>query len=304
MAEPSADQEQTAHARPSVRFRQHQGRLPRIVTVGQHRAPWDDVYHWILTRTWPQFFATVALTFVLVNGLFALLYRAQPGCVANVKDYEEAFYFSVQTLGTIGYGGMFPVSRYGHIVVAVEALIGIVSVALMTGITFAKFSRPTSRILFSSKMVIAPRDGVPHLMFRMANWRHNQVVEAQLRLILLVTEVTREGESLRRPMELPLVRDRNPMFALSWMAMHRIDESSPFHGEGAFEKLRALRGELFLSLVGYDETIMQNIHARYSYALDDIVPDARFADIMKVEPDGTRVLDYLKFDEVIPLDRT
>jgi inward rectifier potassium channel len=272
--------------------------------VGQARAWHEDIYHWILTRTWPQFFAFVFLAFLGLNTLFACLYLLQTGSIANARpgSFEDMFFFSVQTLATIGYGGMTPATRYGHVIVTMEALTGIVSVALMTGITFAKFSRPLARILFSEKMVIAPRDGVPHLMFRMANWRHNQVVEAQLRLVLLVTEVTREGDSLRRPQEIPLVRDKNPMFALTWVAMHAIDETSPFHGEDAIERLRARKGEMFLTVTGYDETIMQTIHARRAYSLDDIVKNARFADIISVEEDGTRKLDYTRFHEVVPLD--
>jgi inward rectifier potassium channel len=286
--------------RTPVRFRGSVRTLPQIRAKGQHRAPYEDIYHWILTRTWPQFFGTVGLAFLFINTLFATLYLLEPGSIANARpgSFEDMFFFSVQTLATIGYGGMSPATRYGHVIVTLEALTGIVSVALMTGITFAKFSRPTARILFSEKMVIGPRNGVPHLMFRMANWRHNQVVEAQLRLILLLTEVTQEGETLRRPTEVPLVRDKNPMFALTWMAMHRIDESSPF---ADLEKLRTQGADLFLTITGYDETIMQNIHARYTYKLDDIVVNARFADIITVHPDGYRELDYTRFHEIIKI---
>jgi inward rectifier potassium channel len=289
----------------NVRFRGTQSTLPKIRTIGQARSWYEDIYHWILTRTWPQFFGFVFLAFLSLNTLFACLYLLQPGSIANARpgSFEDMFFFSVQTLATIGYGGMMPATRYGHVIVTMEALTGIVSVALMTGITFAKFSRPIARILFSEKMVIAPRDGVPHLMFRMANWRHNQVVEAQLRFILLVTETTREGESLRRPQEIALVRDKNPMFALTWVAMHKIDESSPFYGDDAIERLRARRGEMFLTLTGFDETIMQTIHARRTYSLDDIIAGARFADIIQVQEDGTRELDYTKFHEVVMLDR-
>lgn len=294
-----------ADQRPApIRFRAHHGRLPKIVAEGRARAPLEDLYHFILTRTWSQFFSLIVLAFVGLNTLFACLYLAVPGSISNARpgSFEDAFFFSVHTIGTIGYGSMSPTGRYGNLIVAIEALVGMMSVALMTGITFAKFARPSAKILFSAKMVIQPRDGVPHLVFRMANWRHNQVVEAQLYVILLLSHRTAEGETLRQPMPIPLVRDRNQMFGLTWLAMHKIDESSPFHGPGAIEKLRAKQGELFLSISGYDETIMQGVHARYAYALDDIVPNARFADMLTVLPDGTRVLDYGRFDEVVPLE--
>ena len=288
-----------------VRFRRHQGQLPKIEAVGRSRAPIEDIYHWILTRTWREFFAAIALAFVAINTIFALLFLAVPGSISNAREgsFEDAFFFSVHTMGTIGYGSMAPGSRYGNIVVALEALVGMVSMALMTGITFAKFAKPTARVLFSEKMVIQPRDGIPHLAFRLANWRHNQVVEAQLRMIILLTHKTAEGDTLRQPTEIKLVRDRNAMFGLTWLALHRIDEQSPFYGPNAIESLRARQGEMFLSLTGYDETIMQSIHARYAYSLDDIIPDARFADILTVTSDGTRVLDYTRFHEVVPIDR-
>src|ERR1700690_2734619 len=221
-----------------------------IKAIGLQRAPYKDLYHFILARSWPTFFLLVALVFVLTNCAFACAYLAQPGSIANVPagSFEGAFYFSVQTLATIGYGGMYPVTRYAHIVVALEALTGIFGVALITGITFTRFARPTARVLFADKVVLTTRNGVPHLMFRMANWRRNQVVEAQLRVVLLSSERTREGETLRRQLDLPLVRDRTSVFYLSWTAMHVIDERSPFHGAGAVERLRKLEAELYLSL--------------------------------------------------------
>src|SRR5205823_6086143 len=129
-----------------------------------------------------------------------------------------------------------------------------------------------AKILFSRKAIIAPRDGVPHLMFRLANWRRNQIVEAALNVMILVTERTKEGDVMRRPQALEVVRRVNPMFALTWTAMHKIDEASPLHGEGALERLREQRAEIFVSVTGYDETIAQTIHARFRYSLDDIVP--------------------------------
>jgi inward rectifier potassium channel len=274
-----------------------------IKAIGLERAPHKDVYHFVLGRSWPTFFLLVALIFGLTNLLFAWLFLLVPGSVANARpgSFEDAFYFSVQTLATIGYGGMVPATRYAHIVVALEALTGILMVALITGITFTRFARVSARVLFSNKVVISPRNGVPHLMFRMANWRRNRIVEARLSVVLLVTETTREGDTMRRQIDLPLVRDRTNVFFLTWSAMHLIDDKSPFYGPDALTRLRGQQAEFYLGLTGLDETIGQTIHVRRQYTLDDIVPGARFADVLSLREDGTRVIDYRKFHDVVPL---
>jgi inward rectifier potassium channel len=277
-------------------------RMPRIVAIGRRLAPHEDFYHWVLTLSWLQFFGMVAVAFAVINAIFAALYTVQPGCIASANGFVDHFFFSVQTLGTIGYGSMAPATRYGNVIVSVEALVGILTTAVITGLTFVRFARPTARILFADKIVIAPRDGVPHLMFRLANWRRNQIVEAQLSVMVLVTERTREGEMMRRPTVLPLVRSSNPMFALTWTAMHRIDDDSLFHGPDAMERLRKLNAEIFLSVTGYDETIAQTIHARFRYSLDDVVWNARFADVLRTGEDGLRVIDFDRFHEVIAIE--
>ncbi len=273
--------------------------MPRVVGVGRRVSPHEDFYHFILGLTWVQFFALVSLGFVVINCAFASAYALSPRCISNTDGFVDLFFFSVQTLGTIGYGGMTPQTRYGHLIVSGEALFGILTSAIITGLTFARFARPTARVLFSDKAVIGLRNGDLFLMFRLANWRHNQLVEANLHAIVLVSETTAEGENHRRPIPLKLERPTNPMFALTWTAMHRIDEHSPFYGEEAVQRLREKRAEIFLTVNGIDETIMQTVTARYRYQLDDIVMNARFSDIMSVLEDGTRVIDYTKFHDVI-----
>lgn len=272
-----------------------------VRTRGQQVSFFEDVYHNVLAMLWWRFFAYVAAAWLGINAMFAVFYAASPGCVAGARpgDLEDAFYFSVQTFATIGYGAMSPATRFGHAVVVVEALVGTLAVALVTGVTFAKFARPSARVLFSAKAVITPRDGVPHLIFRMANWRGNMVVEGQLRANLLVLRETREGESTRIPVELRLVRDRTALFFLTWIPMHRIDATSPFWGgAAAMEKLRAQKAEIFLSFSGLDETSGQQIHARHNYKLDDIVYNARHADVLTISPDGTRTIDYGSFHDI------
>jgi inward rectifier potassium channel len=241
--------------------------------------------------------------FLVINALFALVYMELPGAITGLTpgDFEGAFFFSVQTVATIGYGVMAPATRAGHILVTLEALTGMLSVALMTGITFAKFARPTARVLFADKITLTPRSGVPHLMFRMANWRGNQMIDATLKVIVLTTERTPEGETMRIPIELRLVRDTTSVFFLTWMPMHKIDEASPFFGPDWLERLRAQRAEIFVTLTGHDETIGQTVYARTSYALDDIVPNVRFADVLETLEDGTRVINYHQFHDVVPV---
>jgi inward rectifier potassium channel len=277
------------------------GSTPLIRARGQHVSLFEDLYHRVLGMPWWRFFAYVACAWVVINGAFAVLYAAAPGCITGARpgDVEDAFYFSVQTLATIGYGAMAPATRFGHAVVVVEALVGTLGVALVTGATFAKFARPTARVLFAAKAVVTLRDGVPHLVFRLANWRGNMVVEGQLRVLLLVRQTTREGETIRMPVELPLVRDRTALFALTWVPMHRIDASSPLWGGPATaERLRAEGAEIFLAFTGIDETIGQSIHARYRYRLDDVVYNARFVDALTIDADGTRTIDYATFHDV------
>ncbi len=282
-----------------IRFLPSRRTTPAIRSRGQQVTFLDDIYHRVLGMPWWTFFASVVAGWLGANLVFAVLYALVPGCVANASGFEEAFYFSVQTLATIGYGGMAPATRYGHLVVVVEALFGTVGVALVAGVTFAKFARPTARVLFGEKVVVHLRNGVPHMVFRLANWRGNMVVEGQLRVILLILEKTREGDVIRMPRELPLVRDRTALFALTWVPMHRIDEGSPFWGgEGALERLREQRAELYLAFTGLDETIGQPIHARHMYRLGDIVWNARHVDVLTIEDDGSRTIDYSLFHDV------
>lgn len=272
-----------------------------IRTVGLSTAFHEDLYHRVLKMPWWLFFALTAAGFFAENGLFAALYLLQPDSIAGAHpgSFWDAFFFSVQTLGTIGFGVLSPATTYAHVIVTVESLAGLLGFAIVTGLTFAKFARPSARVRFSSRVVLGTRDGKRYVMFRMANARHNTIVEASLRVLLLVDTLTQEGERLRVPTQLKLVRDENPFFRLSWTASHLVDASSPFYGPDALTTLRAKGALLMLTLSGLDETIGQTIHARYSYELDDVVDGARFADILSIESDGTRVIDYTKMDELV-----
>jgi inward rectifier potassium channel len=288
-----------ARSSKKIRFARSRRATPTFRARGQHVPLIDDMYHRVLAMPWWRFFAFATVGWLAVNAFFAILYSLQSGCVANAGGFEDLFYFSVQTLATIGYGAMSPATRYGHVIVVFEALVGTLGVALIVGVTFAKFARPTARVLFSERIVCNVRDGVPHLVFRLANWRGNMVVEGQLRVSVLITEKTSEGDVIRVPRELPLVRDRTAWFALTWSPMHRIDRQSPFWGGvGSLERLRELDAEIYLAFTGFDETIGQPVHARHRYGLEDIAWNARYVDVIALEPDGTRIIDYRSFHDI------
>ena len=286
--------------RPSIRYDPKRSGWPTVRARGQVRELGGDVYFALVTRPFWQFVVVVGVLVLVINTLFALGYLLDPGGISNARpgSFEDAFFFSVQTLATIGYGTMAPQTRFTHVLVTVEAILGVIAVGSLAGIAFARLSRPQARVLFSNKLVIRNRNGVPHLQLRLANWRTNLVVEANLRVYLLVAEKTTEGEITRVPLDLKLVRDSAPVFFLTWTAMHAIDDRSPLYGDDAFERLRASGTQLFVMLTGYDQTLGQNVHASASYKLDDIVRNARFADVLESDADGTRLLDFSRFHDV------
>ncbi len=274
-----------------------------VISEGIAPAIFEDLYHYFMKVGWPQLFATFAAFFLTFDVLFGWLYHLAPGCIANLNPpgFLGAFFFSVETLATVGYGDMHPQTLYGHVVAMIEIFVGLMSLALITGIMFARFSRPKARFLFARNAVVRPIDGKRTLMFRAANERQNVVQEASAQLRVLRDEVTAEGYSSRRITDLPLVRSEHPLFMLGWNIMHVIDAASPLHGETA-ESLRRSAASFILSLSGTDETTGQVLMARAEYRSEDIRWNERFRDILDVADDGTMHFDFAKFDDVIPLE--
>lgn len=260
-----------------------------------------DLYHQLLTISWPGFIARMGLLYLTMNALFALAYLADPGGIANAQPgkFTDAFFFSVQTMASIGYGAMYPQTLYTHCLVTLEAFVGLLLIAMATGMSFARFSLPTARILFSHYAVIAPYNGVPTLMFRTANRRRNRILEARLWVTLVLDEYTNEGEFFRRFYDLRLSRAQTPLFALTWTAMHEIDDTSPLYGATP-ESLAQVSAEIIVILTGIDETLSQTIHARHSFIADEIRWNHRFVDIIGWAPDGRRAIDFRNFDRIEP----
>ncbi|HJY84310.1 MAG TPA: transposase, partial [Candidatus Binatia bacterium] len=245
----------------------------------------------------------VAACYVAGNSLFALGYLLDPGGIdhARAGSFGDAFFFSIQTMATIGYGQMVPHSLFANVLVMIEALVGVLGFALMTGLIFAKISRPSARVLFSRVAIITQRDGIPSLLFRMANARGNQVVEAQVHLVLTRDEITREGEPFRRLHDLELTRRQHALFTMTWTAVHPITAQSPL-ADATPASLAAADTEIIVSLIGFDETFAQTVHARYSYTARDIVWRGQFVDVLSRLPDGQRRIDYPRVHDVFRVD--
>jgi inward rectifier potassium channel len=267
-----------------------------FVRVGLPERPFGDLHHYLLRSSWRKLFALIIAIYIGTNAVFAILYHLEGG-VENAKSYLDHFFFSIHTMMTIGYGTMAPRSLFANFLVAAQALFGLMYAAMTTGIFFSKFSLPTARVMFSRAAIISSYNGVPSLMFRMANERHNQIVEASLNVTLARSETTLEGERMRRFYPLELQRNRSALFALSWTAIHPIDERSKLFGETPASMVEK-RIEIIVAFVGIDETSSQTIHARHAYAPHEIYWDARFADIIQERDDGKSVVDYSKFHEV------
>ena len=272
-----------------------------IVAIGLERSAWRDAYHTLLTITWRRFFGLVFAGYLAINALFAFGYYALGDGIENAAagSFPDAFFFSVQTLATIGYGKMAPRTLGANLLVTAEALLGMVGLAVTTGLVYARFARPTARVLFSNVAVIGPYEGVTSLQFRMANTRGNQLVEARLKVALLRDEITAEGVQVRRVHDLALRRSEHPAFALTWTAIHPIDALSPLHGKGP-EDLEASVSDLIVSLTGMDEGLSQTIHVRHAYRTEDLRWNARFVDILSSGPERAYI-DYTKFHEVVQL---
>lgn len=271
----------------------------RIEVVGAPPASWRDGYHWLLRLSWTRTIALVLVTYLGINLIFAGLYLASGGIAhAERGSFLDAFFFSVQTIGTIGYGAMYPESIAANVVVAVESAAGLVLLAMVTGLVFAKFSRPSARLIFSRQGTIAPVNGIPTLSFRLGNQRANTIAEAVVRVVLVRTEQTAEGKTLYRMVDLVLTRDRILSLARAWSVMHPIDAQSPLFGETA-ESLRAKDAELQISVAGIDDTWMQTVHATHRYLAGDIAWNARHADVLSEHGD-VLTLDLRKFHDVEP----
>ena len=295
----------TQPSRPNQRKRQ--GRkvwsgTQHVVAYGMPPMGWRDIYHHALEVNWPTFFAALALVFLTLNAVFAGLYSLGDASIANQSPpgFAGAFFFSVETLATVGYGDMHPQTTYAHVIATLEIFIGMSGIAMATGLVFARFSRPRAKIMFARNVVVRSLNGKRTLMLRAANARQNVIAEATARLRLMQDERSPEGYLIYKIRDLKLERSEHPIFLLGWVMMHVIDETSPLHNATA-ESLAAGDALLLLTIEGADETAAQTVQARYSWRHDDIRWNHRYVDLIRDE-DGVTSVDYDNFHRIEPID--
>jgi inward rectifier potassium channel len=287
--------------RSRVRLIQKKDGIFEIQGMGHWRSYWRDPYHFMLTIPWVGFGSIVGLGYVLINAFFACLYLLEPNNLTGGRSgsFEDAFFFSVHTLASIGYGVIAPKTTYANVLVTIEAIVSLLLIAVVTGLSFARFSKPTSRILFSRHAVVTLHEGVPTLMFRAANKRRNFILDAQAKAYISRDEITAEGIRYRRVYDLKLLRTTNPSFALTWNIMHAIDAESPLYGitEATWHDGQP---QIIISLMGLDDTVAYNIQVRHVYHTPDLLWYHRLADVIHFQENGDRYLDYDFFHETIP----
>jgi inward rectifier potassium channel len=259
----------------------------------------------MLRAPWWADLLLIACGFLSINVIFALAYSVVGGIAgARPGSFGDLFFFSVQTMATIGYGSMYPQTTAAHLLTTAEALVGILVIAVSTGIVFSKFSVLRARVRFTASVVITPMNGVPTLMLRVGHERSSRVIDAVIRVVLNRTEHTSEGVVMYRMYDLKLERERAPALSRSWMVLHTITPESPlFNATPASTITDEL--ELLVSLNGIDETSGQTLHAARTYDLEkDLRWGHRFSDMVFPKPGGGLVVEMEKFDQVQPTEPT
>ncbi len=275
-----------------------------LVIKGGRARPGRDLYHWLIRKPWWAALGIIVLNFLVANLVFAVGY-ALVGGVHGMREGSvlDGFFFSVQTIGTLGYGAMYPESIAAHSLVVIEVVVGILSTALATGLVFTKFSTPRPRVFFTKTAVVCLYDGVPTLMIRVGNERSDHVIDARMRMVLTRSEKTKEGQTFYRNRDLRLAREHAPTFRRGATMMHAIDETSPLHGETP-ESLAESDAEITATIIGLDGTTSQTVYAGTSYFADEILFGRRMADTVTELPDGRVQIDLTKFDETLPIEPT
>jgi inward rectifier potassium channel len=269
--------------------------------VGISRFDLRDPYHLAVTLTWPGFLSALFALYVSANLVFAALFWLVPGSIVNARphSFADAFFFSMETIGTVGYGDMHPATLYGHLIASIEIVSGLAFTAILTGLTFVRFSRPRAKLIFAANPVIVTHDSKPTLMLLVGNGRSGVLTDATAKLNVLLAETAADGRLLRRAQELRIERAHIPLFPLSWTLMHVLDENSPLYGYDAVRMLQA-EARIFVTLEARDPTFATSVHDVRIYAPEDIRFGVRYRDPIAIGPDGLPVLDLTTIGALEP----
>jgi len=255
-----------------------------------------DIYYFLMIQSWSRVFFLVFFSFIFINIIFGSLYYLFPNSLSlSDLTWWDCFFFSIQTLSTIGYGAISPASFSANIIVSIEASIGLLFTIFATGVVFSKFSRPLSKIVFSGPILINSHHGKKVLTFRVGNMRGNDIVDATIVVSALIEDNSPEGTSLRSIKDLKLERSRSPFFSLSWVLFHVIDEDSPLFELIQSNNIDSKLISIACLLTGHDGNYSQTIYSRHSYFPEDFVFDSYFKDVLTNLPDRSIEIDFQHF---------
>jgi inward rectifier potassium channel len=273
-----------------------------IVTTDAPRYDWRDPYHTLLAINWGPFLLGVLGYYIALNAAFGTLYALRPDSIANLPPgrWDDAFFFSVETFGSVGYGAMAPQTSYGHIVATVEIFLGLLSTAMLTGLIFVRFARPRANMEFSRQITVCPHEGVPTLALRLGTRRAGTIFHAEACLTFIRRHQTQEGHIMWRVHDLPLIRNRIQALSLSWTLRHAIDATSPLHGLST-EQMIEMDAQFTVSITGTDATLAAPVHAVRAYEPTDLLWGFRFADVITVDERGRTRVELARLHEVHPV---
>lgn len=274
----------------------------KVEARGISRRYLDDLYHRLLAGKWGALFALFVAIYLGINTAFAGgLMMCGEGAISAVPepDFRAYFFFSIQTMSTVGYGTLAPTSACANWIVTAEVIVGLAFAALVTGMVYGKFSKPTSRIIFTDRVILDTWEGAPALMLRLGNARTNELVAATVDMCALVPVETEDGHKISQLIDLTLRRRTSPLFQMSWLLIHPIDEDSPFHGR-SIESIVEDNIRLVVSVTAHDGNLGQTVYARSFYTAGQFVQHRRFVDVIEQVSPGHFTVDYARFHETVP----
>lgn len=269
----------------------------QVLQKGLKYSLFHDLYYRMIKTSWTKFFLFAGFFYIILNLIFALVYLYSPAEILNARPGSlwDAFIFSFQTSSTIGYGHFLPNTETAHLIVFIDTLFGIFYVAIITGMAFAKFARPSARVVFTQNMLFTKFDDIPTLSFRLANARETHIIDTSIKVAALIPYTSTEGHTLRRLYNLELFNNENPSFALTWTVMHQITERSPLFGLTP-KDIEEREISFIISFTGIDHILSQPIHSNHRYSAQQVISATKFTDILIKNGDNSFEVDFEKFN--------